>query len=234
MKKILVFVSTIAIGACAYAESKIEPVATSFEFRAENAKGAQFRSQTENLVLMVKTRRFSDAEIRANELQKTYEAEFDTQLKQYTFQSQAEFEEFKTISSERFEWIDWGYKECLQMQAFIKSEKRDFLSALETLRSIEKLAPVSAGTALETAYVLNQLGKFDEGLSEYRKGYNLTTQYGSQQPFRAAALRGIGSTLIELKQLDEAERAFRESLEVEPRNRIAMNELKYIQSLRSK
>ena len=47
------------------------------------------------------------------------------------------------------------------------------------------------------------------------------------------SLRGLGFSLIELKQLDEAEKAFQESLQIEPENKLAQNELAYIQQLRS-
>lgn len=231
--KILLFVIAALTSAYAYAEAKISSVATPIAIKAENAKGSQLRSQASMLIEMVKSKQFSDAEVVARQLRKSYEAEFNTQFKQYSFQSKAEYEEFGKVSSEQFEWIDWGYKECLQMQAFIKSEKRDFLGALETLREIEKIAPVSAGTLTETGYVLNQLGKFNESLSFYQKAYDLSTNYTSQRSFRASALRGMGSAFIELHRLDEAEKAFKESLELEPMSRVASNELKYIQSFHS-
>jgi tetratricopeptide (TPR) repeat protein len=96
------------------------------------------------------------------------------------------------------------------------------------LKAIELLAPVSAGTALETGYVLNQSGKPDEGLSAYRRAHSLALQYASQRPYRAAALRGMGFALIELKKLAEAERAYLEALEIEPGNKVALNELAFI------
>jgi Flp pilus assembly protein TadD len=118
------------------------------------------------------------------------------------------------------------------MQAFIASERRDFATALMILKYIEQVAPVSAGTAAETGYVYNQLGKPAEGLSAYRRAHALSVKYASQRPYRAAALRGIGFALIELKQLDEAEKTFRESLEIEPGNKVALSELAYISNLR--
>lgn len=50
---------------------------------------------------------------------------------------------------------------------------------------------------------------------------------------QAVALRGKGFHLIELARLDEAEAAFRESLKAEPKNKIALHELEYIQHLRN-
>lgn len=50
----------------------------------------------------------------------------------------------------------------------------------------------------------------------------------------ARALRGIGFQFIEMGKLEEAEAKFRESLEIEPGNVIAHNELGVIQQLREK
>ena len=133
-------------------------------------------------------------------------------------------------------WMDF-YNRILDLKeqtvSFIKSEKKDFLGSLEILFEIEKLAPVSAQTLGEIGYVLNQLGKFNEALSLYQKAHDLSIKCTSQRPFQASALRGIGFSLIELERLDEAERVFKESLELEPMSRVASNELKYIQSLRN-
>ncbi len=49
---------------------------------------------------------------------------------------------------------------------------------------------------------------------------------------RARAMRGQGYALIELERLDEAEQIFRDSLEVDPGNALALDELEYIKQLR--
>jgi tetratricopeptide (TPR) repeat protein len=118
------------------------------------------------------------------------------------------------------------------MQAFIAAEKRDFPRALTILKFIELIAPVSAGPATETGYILNQIGKPEEGLTAYRRAQALSERYSSQRPYRAMALRGVGSSLIELKQLDEAEQTFLASLEIEPGNKLALSELDYIRRQR--
>lgn len=232
MKLLFFIISTLAC-TYSYAGSNTESSFTSIEITADCAKGSQLRDQANTLIETVKAKHFVDAEKLAEQLRKSYEAEFDPQLKQYTFQSKEEYDEFRAVSSEKFEWIDWGYKESLQMQAFIKSEKRDFLGALEILRKIEKLAPLSAGVLTETGYALNQLGRFDEALSIYKKAHDLSIRYATQRSFKASALRGMSFALIDLRRLDEAEQALKKSLELEPTSHVALNELKYIQSLRS-
>lgn len=209
-------------------------VTTPVQGHAEEAKGAHLRARVSDVVALVRARELDEAERAATDLQKSFEALFSPGVRPYSFQSKVEYLEFKESHRQSFEWIDWGYKECLQMRAFIASERRDFPAALAILSTIEAIAPVSAGTAAERGYILNQLGKSEEALLAYRQALSVSTRYPSQRPLQPVALRGIGFALIELHRLDEAEATFQESLNVEPNNRVALNELAYIRDLRSR
>lgn len=231
--KFLLSALAAALSIYTYVEVRAETVTTEFELKVEKAKGSHLRARTNEVVSMVMAKRFVDAEKLANALRKNYEAEFSTHLRQFSFPSQVEFDEFRKSTKLKFEWVDWGYKECLQMLAFIQSERRDFPAALNTLKEIERIAPVSAGTVIEIGYVLNQLGMPDKGLAAYQKARALSLKYKSQRSFHAIALRGMGFSLIDLKRLDEAEGVFRESLKLEPMNKVALSELAYIQDIRN-
>jgi tetratricopeptide (TPR) repeat protein len=209
-------------------------ISTQLQIHADGAKGAHLTEQVNDLVLLVLAKKLLEADRVATDLRKKFELSFDTKVQQYTFQSNEEYLEFKNTSPHAFEWIDWGYKECLQMQAFIAAERRELPAALSLLASIEAIAPVSAGTAAERGYVLNQLGRPEEALTAYKRALSLSTRYHSQSQYQAAALRGIGFSLIELQRLDEAETTFQDSLKIEPNNEGAVNELAYIRSLRDK
>lgn len=229
---ILFLAGMLNVGVIAAGKSETVSTNVRLEKNPDYAKGAQLRAKADTLVAMVSSKRLAEAERLAGDLCPAYEATFDHARKQFTFQSQAEHEEFKRTKPADFEWIDWGYKECLQMQAFIAADRRDFPAALTLLNRIEALAPVSAGTVVETGYVLNQIGRPDEGLAAYRRARDMAFRYASQRPFRAMALRGMGFSLIELQRLDEAEKLFRESLDIEPGNKVAINELAYIRDQR--
>lgn len=216
----------------AHAQDRIYTVSTQMQSMAQNAKGAELGGQVNDMVKMVAAKKFAEADQRALVLRKNYESTFDASLKQFTFHNQDEFEEFSKSSTAKFEWIDWSYAQCLQMQAYLAAERRDFPAALAHLKAIESIAPVSAGSAVEAGYVLNQSGKPEDGLIAYRRAHALAEKYPSQRPYRAAALRGIGFALIELTRWGEAERAFHDSLEIEPGNKVALNELAYIQAER--
>ena len=232
MKKRFLLLIAMAFTVQAHAQGRSETVSTKLQSMAANAKSADLRPQGNELVALVAAKKFAEADQRALALRKAYESTFDASLKQFTFHNQAEFEEFSKSTAAKFEWIDWGYAQCLQMQAYLAAERRDFPVALAHLQTIESIAPVSAGSAVEAGYVLNQSGKTEAGLIAYRRAHALAEKYPSQRQYRAPALRGIGFALIDLKRLDEAERAFLDSLKIEPGNKIALNELAYIQAER--
>ena len=234
MKLPTLLLLALAIALQAPAEDKpgTTTTTTRFDVYADRAKGANLRPQSVALTAMIKAGQMAAAEQKAVELRSAYEAIFDKSLKQYAFQSQAEFQEFSKSSASPFEWIDWGYEETVQMQAFLAADRRDFPAALAFLKTVEAVAPLSANSAVETGYILNQMGKPEEGLSAYRRARELSEKYASQRVFRAAALRGIGYSLIDLKQWDEAEKTFLQSLEIDPGNKVALNELAYIRAQR--
>lgn len=234
MRNFLMLFLAVMFNVAGIAAGKLETVSTTvrLEKNPGYAKGAELRAKADSLVAMVTAKHLAEAERLAADLCPAYEATFDHARKQYTFQSRTEYEEFKRNKPTDFEWIDWGYKECLQMQAFIAADRRDFPAALTLLNRIEALAPVSAATATEIGYVLNQIGRSGDALAAYGRARDLAFRYASQRPYRAMALRGMGFSLIELQRLHEAEKRFRESLDIEPGNKVAINELAYIQDQR--
>ncbi len=234
--RILSLAIALVLGAATqvHAQSQTESVTTVIPIQVESAKGEQLHAQVNALVNLIKAKSYADAERDAGQLRLRFAALFDKTLKQYAFQTKAEAEEFKASGSAPFEWIDWGYATCIQVQAFTASERKDYAAAMKFLNELEQIAVTSAGAAVETGWVLNKIGKSQEGLAAYRRAQTLSMRYASQAPYRAAALRGIGFTLINLGQLDDAEKALRDSLVIEPGNAVANNELNYISELRAK
>ena len=203
-------------------------VTTNIQIQSERGKGSHFRSKYNALLTMIKAKQLDAAAISVVELRKEFEGIFDEKLKPLVFQSRVEFDDFTKKNPNTFEWIDASYGETLQMQGFIATELKKLPEALEISKKIESIAPTSAGNAAETGYLLTLMGMPEQGLAAYRRAYNLSTKYASQNPYRASSLRGIGSSLIDLNELDKAERAFLASLEIEPGNEIAINEISLI------
>lgn len=220
-------------GGMVLAEAPLGAVTTEAgHFAAEAARGAELRPRVLALTRLLRARRFEEATTLASALREDYERLFDRTLHQYTFHTARERDEFARTSSAPFEWIDWGYAECLQSLAFIAADERRFDAALALLHQVEAVAPISAGVAAEAGYVLNQLRRNTAALAAYRRALDLARKFPSQVSFAAIALRGQGVALIELERLDEAEAVLRESLRLEPASTVAHNELDYIRHLR--
>jgi len=82
----------------------------------------------------------------------------------------------------------------------------------------------------ERGIALAALKRWPESLASYDRGLTIN---GLDPVQRAVLLRGRGFALIELGRLDDAEKANRDSLMVEPNNPRALQELTYIQRLRA-
>lgn len=224
--------SFLVLGCFGVVHAESEPFSTQFSIDIDDGKGADLRPRVDLINDLVLSEQVDEAERKAIALRSAYEAQFDPALTQYTFQSAAEFEEFRTSPIANFEWIDWGYKLCLQNLVFIAVERGEFPKALAMLAKLEAIAPISSGTAVEIGYVLNQIGKPDQALKEYHRARDLALRYASQKPYLAPSLRGISFALIELDRLEEAEEVLEQSLIIDPGNRVAPNELNYIRDLR--
>ena len=100
--------------------------------------------------------------------------------------------------------------------------------ALPYLDQATAMAPYWAEALVERGFVLNRLRRPREGLDSYRKALELTESFKSVDRVKAMALRGIGYSLIELGDMEAAKASYEQSLEIEPDNKTANNELEYI------
>jgi tetratricopeptide (TPR) repeat protein len=82
----------------------------------------------------------------------------------------------------------------------------------------------------EKGFALGVLKRFDEGLAVYDQGL---ANKAVPTPEHARMQRGRGFILTETGGLDDAEAAYRASLEIEPNNPRALNELAYIAKLKA-
>ena len=77
----------------------------------------------------------------------------------------------------------------------------------------------------ERGYALNQTHRPGEALAAYQAALRASDLNNSR---RATLLRGVGFALIDLNRLDDAQKAYQDSLTFDPASTIAQNELKYI------
>jgi tetratricopeptide (TPR) repeat protein len=91
-------------------------------------------------------------------------------------------------------------------------------------------APSNSILASEKGAALVGQHRWPEALAQYQSGLAIA---GLEPSDRARLLRGTGEALTELDRLDEAEAAYKASLELAPGNPLALNELAYIARLRA-
>lgn len=227
--------SLLIVCLSASAEAPLETVSTKVQLApASLGKGANLRPSVEALVQLIRDKRLYEAERSAKELRLRFEEGFNAKQRQYVFSSTSERDEFMATSKDQFEWVDWGYAECLKILAYLESEKRNFGAAAEILKAAMKVAPTSASLEVELGYAFNFQRKNIEALDAYRSALDKALRFPTQKPYEPIARRGIGVTLIELNQLDEAKLSLEESLKTDPNSPVAKNELEYIRHLQLK
>ena len=125
-------------------------------------------------------------------------------------------------------WVDWCYGWALCKKGWIEGARRRLREAESWLTKSVKMCPYSADAYIERGFVYSQLGRPEDGMKSYETAVSLARSIPFEKPFEAAALRGMGFDYIELKKLPQARKVFRDSLRIEPANRVALGELLYI------
>lgn len=127
-------------------------------------------------------------------------------------------------------WMPNAYPRAHYFLGFVYvavSRPADALGVLERGRELE---PSNPHFNFEIAQALLRSGQAENALAFYDAVSEVGPHVSAAK--LAVAKRGRGAALIELKRLDEAQNAFRESLEFEPNNALALNELVYIEQLK--
>jgi tetratricopeptide (TPR) repeat protein len=211
-------------------------VTENFEL-SELGIGAEQRSQVVRAFDLMKLRHFREAE----EIIDQVILYFKGQMKKpgviyVSVASQSELDIFKKDVSMMVQviWLDWSFQRALSHKAFILSDNRRYSEALEILDEQTKIAPFAASAYVEKGSILNQQKHPEEALVSYENALKLSRNFKSSKDQEAASLRGIGVTLIDLGNLDKAETVLKESLVIEPGNKISENELEYIKQMRKR
>lgn len=137
-------------------------------------------------------------------------------------------------NGEPVDWVDMACPEAYKTHAFVDVENKDVGAAFAYLDKAIRLAPYWSEPLAERGYLLNQVGKPAEGLASYRAALALAEKDQTNRATRALALRGIGYSQVELGDLEAAEQAYQQSLQIDPDSRIAKDELEYISQQRAK
>jgi tetratricopeptide (TPR) repeat protein len=106
----------------------------------------------------------------------------------------------------------------------------------EARQSLEKaigMSPRNAHYLSELASIYRIEKKWNEALAKYETAAQLARDFSppeSRVIELGEALRGKGYVLVELGRLDEAEATYKQCLEINPADKVAIGELDYVQS----
>lgn len=126
------------------------------------------------------------------------------------------------------EWLDMVCPWTLKSIAFVRMEAGDARGGAGRTRQGTGLAPYWADPHVERGYILTHSGRPEDGLASYREAIRLAEQSGKDTAVLAMGWRGVGYAQGELHAWAEARAAYRRSLEMRPGNRVALNELIWI------
>jgi tetratricopeptide (TPR) repeat protein len=147
------------------------------------------------------------------------------------FWDQSEFINFvqKDPPSRQTYWVISAYPRAYYYLGFISVAEGKFQEAIRYLDSGASLEPTNPKFKTEKAHALTKSGRFSEALTAV-EGIDGPGPHVSEEMF-AMVLRSRGASLIELGDINAAEKAFAKSLEYAPDNKIALNEIQYIRQL---
>jgi tetratricopeptide (TPR) repeat protein len=127
-------------------------------------------------------------------------------------------------------WKLPSYSRVCYYLAFAAVERQDLDAGERWIDEGLVLEPDHPLLLCEKALILGYRKRREESLAFYRKA---ALAHAWNPAWSALAYRGIGFQLVEGRDLDEAEKAFRRSLELEPSHPVAVNELGVIADLRT-
>jgi len=134
------------------------------------------------------------------------------------------------LANKGINWIGNAYPRAHYYMGFLCVKRKQFDRAIGFLDKGQALEPTNPKFVFEKAQALVHSGRRQEALALYDQ----VTAIGAHVSARDLALarRGRGFVLIEMGDLDNAEMAFKSSLEIEPDSEVAQGELAYIDHLR--
>ncbi len=133
--------------------------------------------------------------------------------------------------------IDSAWADAYYMRGFAYLSLGDNARAQASYQGSLKLSPLNAHYIVELGHAVQRQKDWPQAMHLYQSALENAPLYsppGARDFDMITALQGIGYVDVELGKLDDAEAAYRRSLEIDPHNAGSLNELAYVQGLRSK
>ncbi len=129
--------------------------------------------------------------------------------------------------------IDYNFALAFFLYSYALADKRDLAGAEAALKRALELSPMNSRFLSEQGYLLQRRKEWAASLETYDKAFQCVEAYSPEEEKVAdqtKALRGKGYALVELKKLPEARRCYLQCIELDPADKKAKAELKYVEA----
>ncbi|HEY6926189.1 MAG TPA: tetratricopeptide repeat protein [Steroidobacteraceae bacterium] len=130
--------------------------------------------------------------------------------------------------------VSRNWLEAHFLKGFTLIDLRQLDAAHAEFDAALKLAPHNSQVRAELGSLYNRQGDFTKALETYQRAVD-DAEFSPPEAKtldRVHAYHGLGYAYTELHQWDEAEKAYRKSLDIDPKNTLSLKELSYIQQQR--
>lgn len=119
-----------------------------------------------------------------------------------------------------------SYSKAYYLLAYIAVEQNDLAQALVYINQAIELEPDHPEVLCEKALIVQQMGQIKDAYELYVNA--IYSRAWNDEKIQAKAMRGAGIVLEEQGNLEAAAVMLKKSLELDPTNQLAMNELSHI------
>jgi tetratricopeptide (TPR) repeat protein len=129
------------------------------------------------------------------------------------------------------------WSEAYYLKAYALLELKDINKAQSTIKKALSLAPSNSKYLSELGLTYKLQKDWKKALITYSSAEKSAKFFTPKNLYKEELLqakRGIGYSLIELKEMNKAEKVYREILKISPKDKIAQKELNYILELKKR
>jgi tetratricopeptide (TPR) repeat protein len=218
------------LAACVHAHAQVSIVETRMFSTAERKLGAEWREDLQRVMEAIESGDPAAAERLLQPIRTWCDASQRPGRPVVSVANTAEYDLYMAgrNDGEPTEWIDIACPTAYHLTGYLYAGMKRMPEAMPWLDRAIALAPYFPDPRNERAFVLAQTASLPEALAAYRDTLALAEAHPSAACIRPLSLRGIGYVLVEMGDLDGAQASYEASLQIDPDNETAKNELEYI------